>query len=157
MGCGCRGRLLATELRARGHAVRGTTRTPDSLPRLEAAGIEAWLADPDRVATLAPALDHVSAVCVLLGSARGLPEGIAALHTTRLEMLLTKMIDSTARGIVYECAGSVDRALLRGGAERVRTASARSEIGYALLDSPPEPYEAWAAAAAEAVELVLDE
>ena len=43
------------------------------------------------------------------------------------------MIDTTVRAIVYESAGSVDPAVLAGGAERVRAACEDSLIPYALL------------------------
>ena len=73
------------------------------------------IGDPDVVATLAGSLEHVSVACVLLGSAVGSPDQLGALHGTRLEMLLTRMLDTTVRGIVYEAVGSVDRSAPRGG------------------------------------------
>ena len=57
VGCGCRGRALAAALVDEGHAVRGTTRARGvGSPAIEAAGAEAVLADPDRLATLLPHL-----------------------------------------------------------------------------------------------------
>jgi nucleoside-diphosphate-sugar epimerase len=100
VGCGCRGRELAGELRARGHAVRGTTRLDAGRTALEAAGIEAWVGDPDRIGTLTYALDGVTILCWLMGSARGTPEQLAALHGSRLKMLLERTIDTTVRGVV---------------------------------------------------------
>ena len=41
---------------------------------------------------------------------------VAALHGSRLAMMLTQTIDTTVRGIVYEAAGSVDAARARRGA-----------------------------------------
>jgi 3-hydroxyisobutyrate dehydrogenase-like beta-hydroxyacid dehydrogenase len=156
IGCGCRGRTLAARLRDAGHVVRGTTRDPGRRAELEAAGVEALVADPDRVATLAPALAHVVVVYVLLGSVTGTPEQVAALHGPRLEMLLSRMLDTTIRGIVYETAGSVDAAVLRGGAEIVRQVCAGSRIPYALLDrDPAEDYAEWVSAAAGAADRVL--
>jgi hypothetical protein len=113
------------------------------------------VADPDRIATLAPALDHVVIACILLGSAAGPPEALKALHTSRLEMLLTRMVDSTVRGIVYEARGTVDQALLDGGAARVRAVSEDSVIPYALLDAEPSDHAGWAAAARVAVSGLL--
>jgi len=49
VGCGCRGRALARELGERGHAVRGTSRTEAGRARIEAAGFEGVVADPDRL------------------------------------------------------------------------------------------------------------
>jgi len=141
IGCGCRGLSLARELTAAGHAVRGTTRDPARRGEIEAAGAEAVIGDPDVVATLARSLDHVSVACVLLGSAVGSPEQLAALHGPRLEMLLTRMLDTTVRGIVYETAGAVDPAVLRAGAERVRACCEDSRIPYALLEADPVDVE----------------
>ncbi|MBV8432533.1 MAG: NAD(P)H-binding protein [Solirubrobacterales bacterium] len=155
IGCGCRGRLLARELRASGHAVRGTTRSAERLGEIEAVGAEAVLADPDRVATLMSAFEHVSVVCVLLGSAAGPDAEVAALHGTRLEMLLTKLVDTTARGVVYEARGSVDAEVLAAGAERVRRFAERSLAGYALVEADPARPSLWVTAAGEAVDQVL--
>lgn len=137
---------------ARGHAVRATTRDPARLPAIEEAGAEAIVGDPDRVATVAPAFEHVGAAVILLGSASGRPDSIAALHGTRLDMLLLRMLDSTVRGIVYEATGSVDEAILRAGAERVREFCEGSRIPYALLDGSTGD---WPGGAADAVEAVL--
>jgi hypothetical protein len=155
IGCGCRGQLLARQLCATGHVVRGTTRSADRLPEILASGGEPVLADPDRVATLVEAFRHVSMVCVLLGSATGSPEALAALHGSRLEMLLTKLVDTTARGIVYEARGSVDPDLLAAGAQRVRSFADRSLAAYALLDADPASPATWLAAALDAVNLVI--
>jgi hypothetical protein len=130
IGCGCRGGELARELIARGHAVRGTTRSPERCGRIEAAGAEAVIADPDRVATLAPALRGVAVVCVLLGSARGSPEQLEALHGPRLEMLLSRVIDTPVRGFVYEDAA---------WAGLVASFCSRSRIPYSLVPEGAAP------------------
>lgn len=155
IGCGCRGLALAAELRDRGHAVRGTTRDPARVPELEAAGVEAVVADPDRVATLAAALAQVGVLYVLLGTAVGEPDRQAALHDTRLEMLLLRTLDSPIRGIVYERAGSVDPALLAAGAARVRDACEGSMIPYVLLDADPRDHATWLRAASAAADALL--
>ena len=123
---------------------------------IEAAGAEALIGDPDVVATLARSLEHVSIACVLLGSAAGPPEQLAALHGTRLDMLLTRMIDSTVRGVVYEARGSVEAALLDAGAARVRERCEDSRIPYALLESDPADVDAWKVVAVAAVNRALD-
>ena len=156
IGCGCRGLALTRELRARGHAVRGTTRSVARSSQIEAAGAQAFVGDPDRVATLAPAFEHVGVACLLLGSATGTHVQLEALHGTRLDMLLERMLDTTVRGVVYEAAGSVQRALLAAGAERVGHACERSLIPYVLLRADPADRDGWPAAACEAVEQVLD-
>ncbi len=157
VGCGCRGRSLAEALRARGHAVRGTTRSAEGRAAIEATGAEAWVGDPDRIATLSYALDGVTILCWLMGSARSTPEQLAALHGSRLQMLLERTIDTTVRGLVYEAAGSVDAELLAAGAETVRAACAKSEIPWALLEADPGDHEAWLAATLACVEDLLSE
>jgi hypothetical protein len=154
VGCGCRGRLLAGELRLRGHVVRGTTRRPDSLAEIEAAGAEAVLADPDRVSTLFPALDHVSVVVLLLGTASGDAESLSALFGTRLQMLMHKALDTTVRGVVFEAAGTVSAEQLAAGEAVVRAACEASRIPYAAIRAAPHS-PAWSAEAAGAVESVL--
>ena len=155
IACGCRGAALAGELRADGHAVRGTTRDAARLPELEASGIEPHLGDPDRVATLAPALEHVTVACILLGSARGTEEELADLHGSRLQMLLTRMLDTTARGVVYEAAGTVGPAVLAMGARILREACEASLIPYVLLEEDPSEHGRWLAAATAGVRTLL--
>jgi uncharacterized protein YbjT (DUF2867 family) len=155
IGCGCRGQMLARELVARGFSVRGTTRSAAREAAIVDAGAEAVVADPARVSTLVGALDHVSVVCVLLGSAVGSEEELQALHTTRLEMLLTKIVDTTVRGVVYEARGSVEDSLLADGAARVRTFAERSLAGWELLQAAPHDAVDWAAQAVALVERVL--
>ena len=60
--CGCRGRALARELRAAGHAVRGTTRDAAHAAAIAEAGAEPYVGDPDRIATLMEALHGVTIV-----------------------------------------------------------------------------------------------
>lgn len=155
VGCGCRGQALARELRARGHAVRGTTRSEARRAEIEAAGAEAWIGDPDRIATISYALDGVTILCWLMGSAAGSGEQLAALHGSRLRMLLERTIDTTVRGLLYEANGSVESALLAAGAETVRAACTKSEIPHALLEAAPDDREAWLAAALERIDALL--
>ncbi|MDW5593923.1 hypothetical protein VSS74_06235 [Conexibacter stalactiti] len=158
VGCGGRGQTLARALRQQGHAVRGTTRTPLGGARaaaIEAAGAEPWSGDPDRIATLTGALDGVTVLCWLLGSASGSAEQLAALQGPRLRMLLERTIDTTVRGVVYEAAGSVPAALLADGARSVRSACARSEIPHALLEADPRERAGWLAAALAAIDGLL--
>jgi hypothetical protein len=155
VACGCRGLELTGSLRQRGHAVRATTRDPARVAELEAAGAEAHVGDPDRVATIVPALAHVAVACLLLGSATGTPEALAALYSTRLDMLMEKSLDTTVRGVVYETRGTVDAGLLAAGAERVRWWCERSLIPLLMLDADPADRAAWPTAAADVVERVL--
>jgi uncharacterized protein YbjT (DUF2867 family) len=155
VGCGCRGQQLARALRTRGHAVRGTTRDERRRSAIEQAGAEVWIGDPDRIATISYALDGVTILCWLMGSATGSPEQLAALHGSRLKMLLERTIDTTVRGLVYEAAGTVEPALLAQGAEAVRAACTYSEIPHALLDVDPRDRDAWLAGALASVEELL--
>jgi hypothetical protein len=155
VGCGCRGQALARTLRAQGHAVRGTTREKARRGAIEAAGAEVWIGDPDRIATISYALDSVTILCWLMGSAHGPAEKVAALHGSRLRMLLERTIDTTVRGLLYEAAGTVDEALLADGAEIVRAACGKSEIPHALLHADPSDHAAWLAAALAAIEELL--
>jgi uncharacterized protein YbjT (DUF2867 family) len=155
VGCGCRGLALTRELCVQGDAVRGTTRDPERRAEIEAAGAEAYVGDPDRVGTLFPALAHVGVACILLGSATGTDEQLAALHSTRLDMLLEKMLDTTVRAVVYEAVGTVDPAVLEVGAERVRYWCERSLIPYVLLRADSNDHPAWTQAARTAVQHAL--
>jgi len=155
IGCGCRGQSLAGVLVGRGHAVRGTARQPSRLRAIETAGAEAALADPDRVATLVHTLDHVTVACILLGSAVGPPELLRALHGTRLEMLLTRLVDTTVKGVVYEASGSVDAEVLARGSELVRAFGQRTHARVSVLSADPADHQAWLSAAAGSVEALL--
>jgi nucleoside-diphosphate-sugar epimerase len=155
IGCGCRGRLLAASLVADGHQVRGTTRDHARCADIEAAGAEAMVADPDRVATLVGSLRQVTVAVILLGSAVGSRDAITALHGPRLDMLLTKLVDTTVRAVVYEATGRVDAAVLAGGAQRVREYAHRSHAGFRLLEADPAQPAEWLAAARNAVGAAL--
>lgn len=143
VGCGCRGRELGERLLAAGWAVRGTSRREQGLAAIEAAGIEAALADPDRVGTVLELVGDVAVVFHLLGSADGDPEALAALHGPRLERLLEKVVDTPVRGVVYEAVGSVEPELLAAGAELVATASRTWRIPAGVVTSEPDDPARW--------------
>jgi nucleoside-diphosphate-sugar epimerase len=152
VGCGCRGRALARELRAAGHAVRGTTRDAARLAEIEAAGAEAVLADPDRLGTLMTHLHGVTLVCWLMGSANGTADD---LHGPRLRSMLERLVDTPVRGVVYEAAGSVAPNLLADGAAAVRAASATWSIPAEVVEADPADAKAWLAAMTDAVRRLL--
>ena len=154
VGCGCRGRELAWELRAAGHAVRGTTRAREKLAEIEAAGAEAVLADPNRLGTLMRELAGVSLVCWLMGSAEG--ESAAHLHGPRLRTLLERLVDTPVRGVVYEASGSVAPNLLAGGAAAAREASVTWSIPAAVVEADPGEPDAWLSAMTAAVRGLLE-
>jgi uncharacterized protein YbjT (DUF2867 family) len=143
VACGCRGRELGKRLAEAGWHVRGTTRDPARLVEIEAAGIEAAVADPDQAASI---LDHVGDVTLvywLLGSALGEPEVIAAIHGPRLERVLEELVDTPVRGFVYERAGRVQRHHLERGAAAVAEAGRRWRIPVELVDADPMEAVAW--------------
>ena len=111
--CGCRGRELAAELVAAGHAVRGTTRSEANAGAIAAAGAEPYVGAPDRIGTLMGALAGVTVVCWMLGR---VPDG--DLHGGRLRMLFSKLVDTPVRGVVYERALPEGEAIARDAAER---------------------------------------
>ena len=153
VGGGCRGLRLARELIADGHAVRAVTRDEARRTEIEAAGCECWIGDPDRVGTLRYALDNVTVLLWLLGTATG--PNVAELHGARLRMMLEKVTDTTVRGVVYEAAGTVDAGILQAGAQEVARARELNEIPGALLRADPVDAEAWAAAARAAIDRLL--
>lgn len=155
VGCGCRGRALGAELAAGGWAVRGTSRSEAGLAAIEPAGIEPALADPLHPGTLLDLVGDVAVVVFLLGSAVGDEEGVAAIHGPRLEGLMERFVDTPVRGVVYEGAGSVDPALLTGGAEIVRLAGITWRIPFAVTDADPGDFPAWLEATSAAVAEVI--
>ena len=140
--CGARGRALARELRAAGHAVRGTTRGAHAAEIAE-TGAEPYVGDPDRIATLMEALHGVTIVCWLTGT---IADG--DLHAGRLRMLWEKLVDTPVRGVVYEGA-------LPQGEQVARTASETWQIPLAILEADPLDHEAWLRAAHGAVDRLL--
>ncbi|MHB8695099.1 MAG: NAD-binding protein [Solirubrobacteraceae bacterium] len=151
IGCGARGQALSRELRALGNVVRGTTRTPAHVAAIEAAGAEAFVGDPDRLATLFGALDHVSVAYVLLGSVSGSHEQVAALHGDRLDSLVFKMVDTTIRVVIYEAAGTVEPALLAGGERIVERVCEENRMLYSILSADPDDRQGWLDAAVAAM------
>ena len=137
--CGCRGRSLARELRAEGHAVRGTTRDPAHAAAIAETGAEPYIGDPDRIATLMDALHGVTVVCWLMGT---IPD--PDLHAGRLRMLWEKLVDTPVRGVVYEGLG----------VELSRTSSATWQIPLEVLDGDPLADD-WLARATGAVARLL--
>jgi uncharacterized protein YbjT (DUF2867 family) len=155
VGGGCRGLALARDLVAEGHAVRAVTRHDGGRAAIEAAGCECWIGDPDVVGTLRYALDNVTLLLWLLGTATGTPDAVAALHGPRLRMMLDKTTDTTVRGVVYEAAGRVPSEVLATGAEQVRAAGRTNEIPYALLHADPADQAAWLTDAHAAIARLL--
>ena len=155
IGGGCRGLGLAESLVADGHAVRLVTRDEANRARVERSGAECWIGDPDVVGTLRYALESVTILVWALGTAAGTPEEVAALHGPRLEMMLSKTIDTTVRGVVYEAAGTVAPGTLAAGVAELRRACELNEIPHAVLEADPAQREAWIGAARAAIDGLL--
>jgi hypothetical protein len=156
VGGGCRGRRLAGTLIEDGHALRITTRSESGREAIEATGAECWVGTPDRLATLRGALDSVTVLCWLLGSATGSSEELGALFGTRLEFFLTQAIDTTVRGFLYEAHGtSTPPELLADGRRTVQALTAKNQIPVAYLEEDPEDQDHWLQSARRAVGSML--
>src|SRR3954452_23287307 len=105
---------LAHELHERGHLVRGAAGEAERRA-IEEAGAEPVSADPDRLGTLLPHLQGVSAVCWLAGD------------SPRIQPLVETLIDTHARGLVCEPGQH---------AEVAREAASRSSVGF---ETAPDP------------------
>lgn len=134
-GGSCRGLDLTRTLVADGHAVRVVSREGARRAEIEAAGGECWVGTPDAIGTLRYALDNVTVLFWLLGTAEG--GDVAALHGSRLTMMLERVTDSTVRGVVYEASGTVPAEVLAAGAHEVREANRKNEIPFRLLEADP--------------------
>lgn len=143
VGCGCRGRLLGKRLLAKGWQVRGTSRRPEGLAEIEAAGIEPALADPADPGSVLDLIEDVTIVDWLLGSAEGEPEELSAIHGPRLDRLLERLVETPVRGFVYEMGGSVDPILLARGQEAIEAASERWEIPVGFVFVDPSDLIGW--------------
>lgn len=146
---------MGERLLAEGWAVRGTSRREEGLAAIEAAGIEPALADPDRPGTLLDLVGDVAVVLLLLGSAQGSPDDLAAIHGPRLERLLEHLVDTPARGVAYEASGSVEPAVLEAGAELVKTACRTWRIPVAIVEAEPKDPAAWSEAMVDAALALL--
>lgn len=145
VGCGCRGRIFGQRLAAEGWAVRGTSRAAAGLRAIEAAGFEAARADPGRPGTVLELVADVAVIHWLLGSARGEPGMLAAIHGDRLERLLEKLVDTPLRGFVYERGGDVAFEHRAGGAQIVERAASTWRLPVRLVDADPGDVEGWLA------------
>jgi uncharacterized protein YbjT (DUF2867 family) len=154
VGCGCRGRELGARLRERDWQVRGTSRSAEGVAAIEAGGLDAAAADPERPGTVLELCGDVTVVVWLLGSARGDPTAIAAIHGPRLERLLEKLVDSPVRGFVYEASGGVEESQLRSGRAIVERAAETWLIPVVALEEG-RGADGWAERTASAVTRVV--
>jgi uncharacterized protein YbjT (DUF2867 family) len=155
VGCGCRGRELGRVLMEDGWQVRGTTRSPEKAAAIDAAGIEAAIADPDRIGTLVDHLAEVALVFWLLAEAEGSRDEVHALHGPRLARMLEEIVDTPVRGFVYEASGALAPDTLVGAMQTLRDAGQRWRIPFEVVDAGGGDPELWLAGMrAAAAELV---
>jgi uncharacterized protein YbjT (DUF2867 family) len=155
VGCGCRGRELGRSLLERGWQVRGTTRTENGLVTIESAGIEAVIADPDRIGSLVDQVGDVALIFWLLGSATGEPEAVAALHGPRLARMLEEIVDTPVRGFVYEAFESLPSEVIVGAMATLRDAGERWRIPFEVVDAAGGELELWRAGMLAAAEELI--
>lgn len=151
VGCGYRAREVGADLLEAGWAVRGTSRTPEGVAAIEAAGIEAVEADPDRVGTVLEHVGDVTVLAWLLASATGEADSVAALHGPRLERLLEHLVDTPVRGVAYEAAGTAPDESLAGGRGLLTEAGERWRIPGASIEADPADRDGWRAATLAAI------
>lgn len=156
VGGGCRGRLLAGELVAGGHAVRITTRSETRRAQIESAGAECWVGSPARLSTLRGALEGVTVACWMLARASGRPDELRALHGPRLEGFVRQIIDTTVRGFIYDASRhALERQLLETGSEMVASLAGFNAIPARVIASTGDDDGNWVASARTAVEGLL--
>jgi hypothetical protein len=100
-----------------------------------------------------PHVANTSALVWLMGSAVG--DDVEALHRTRLQTVLERLVDTPVRGMVYEAAGTLPSELLREGAAAVRKAALTWEMPNVIVDQHPRDHDVWLAAMVAAVGEVL--
>ena len=157
VGGGCRGLELARELISEGHAARCVTRTEAGRAAIEEVGGECWIGTPDVIGSLRYALENVTLLLWLLGTASGEQALIEPLHGSRLRMMLEKTTDTTVRGVIYEGAGPVGEELLASGLAEMELAREKNAIPFAVLESDPlGDRSAWLAEAHESIDRLLE-
>jgi len=155
VGCGCHGRELGVALLAGGWAVRGTSRGPEGVEAIRAAGLDGAIADPDRVGTILEQVGDVATVIWLMGSATGTGDERQAVNVLRLESLLEKLVDTPVRGFVFEGGGSAGDDVLAAGAALVERASRTWMIPTRVVTETRVEAAAWSAAMQAAAGAVL--
>ncbi len=156
--------LLAEAIAEAGHATRlvvragahGSARAGTEHPQSKHPHLEPFTADPNRLGTLRGALERVTLACWLFGCAEGTPEEVRAWHGARLEAFMRQLVDSSARGFVYEAGGSAPAAVRAEGARLARDLAARNAIALAVLERDPRDVVAWLAQARAATLSLLE-
>ena len=135
--------------------MRGTTRDAARAGDIEAAGVEAAMADPALPGTILELVGDVTVIHWLLGDARGDPSDLEALHGSSLEALLERLVDTPVRGFVYEASGGVPADRLERGAEIVRAAGRTWRIPVEIVEGDLADPADWLEAMAAATQRVV--
>lgn len=121
-------------------------------------GGEAVAFDALRLGTLLPLLAGTSCLCWCFGMPARPAAEQRELHTTRLQSVLERIVDSPVRAFVYEAPaaapaaeGAVD---LTPSGELVRSWCERLRIRHAIVDTEPGPQVAARQVAAAALALL---
>jgi hypothetical protein len=155
VGCGCGGRELGARLLEGGWQVRGTSRDREGVARIDEAGLEGAIADPNLPGTVLDLVGDIAVIVWLLGSAAGDPAEVAAIHGPRLETLLERLVDTPVRAFAYEDSGHLEPELLRRGREIVERAARAWRIPVALIGEGERSAPDWPELTAEAVRGLL--
>ena len=156
VGCGCRGQALARDLRAAGHAVRGTTRDPARADAIAAAGAEPYVGDPDRVATLMEALGGRDDPVLADGHGdRRRRAGRGAARRAPADAVGEARRHAGPRRRARGRRARSRRPVLARGRAVARHGARDLEIPLEVLDVAPADHERWRAAAGAAVTRLL--
>lgn len=138
VGCGRLGTELGLGLAEDGWAVRGTSRSQEGVERIEAAGLEGVVAEPDRVGTVLEHVGDVAVVAWALGEATG--PTARDVNGPRLERMLERLVDTPVRGFVLDAP--------RDGAEAVglvETATRTWRLPSRVVEAPRSDAGEWVA------------
>ena len=144
VGCGRLGTELGLWLAEDGWAVRGTSRSEAGAKRIEAAGIEGVVAEPDRVGTVLEHVGDVAVVAWALGEATG--RTAPDVNGPRLERMLERLVDTPVRGFVLDAPPD--------GAEAIGLVEAATRtwrLPSRVVDVPRSSAGEWVAAMRAAV------
>ena len=66
-------------------------------------------------------------------------------------MMLSKVIDTTVRGVVYEAAGTIDPQAFATGIAELERMGRLNEIPHEVVDADPTDQRTWVAAVRRAI------
>lgn len=108
LGCGWLGLPLAEYLLGKGYAVKGSTRTPETLGALEAAGIEAFYLSLDPGLSGGDDLDSFfESEVLVMNFPPERREDIVDFHTAQIRSLIARIEKSSVKNVVFVSSTSV--------------------------------------------------